>query len=257
MRFYWIPGPDRDEESGEYVASVTTILGKTAGEKSQQMLAQWNERNPGAREAAAERGTAIHAACEAHVRGRKVEVAPEYLPFWEGLARHLDKFDYFVWSEKPLRPDWNFCISPDGYARVWSHTHKYSGCPDLVGVRKGLGVILDFKTSVAPYARYFPSETNRCQFGGWAKFSKTCTQLGAYSMAFEETLDFEVDMGEILVTTPETTQSFLLYPHELHGARYRFRQRVQQFHEIMATEQAAEQAAQLAIAPPQLQLMSA
>jgi hypothetical protein len=64
-------------------------------------------------------------------------------------------------------------------------------------------------------------------------------------------------MGEILVTTPETTQSFLLYPHELHGARYRFRQRVQQFHEIMAAEQVAERAAQLAIAPPQLQLMSA
>lgn len=250
LRHYWIPDPHKGEAHGQYVPSVTSILGKTAGERANQMLAQWNERNPGAREAAAARGTAIHAACEAYVRGRPVEVIPEYKPYWDGLARHLDKFDYFVWSETPLRPDWRFCVSADGFSRVWSHEHRYSGCPDLVGVRSGLGVLLDFKTSVGPYSRYFPSENNRCQFGGWSKFSKTCVQLGAYAMAFEETLDFEVDMGEILVTTPEITQSFRLLPHELQGARYKFRQRVRQFWDLMAQESAAAEAIEAATLAP-------
>ena len=51
--------------------SVTSILGKTAGAKANQRLQAWNLNNPGAREAAAKRGTAIHAACEDYIRGKE------------------------------------------------------------------------------------------------------------------------------------------------------------------------------------------
>ena len=42
--------------------------------------------------------------------------------------QHLDKYDYFVWSEKPLRPEWNYCTGKDGISRVWSHKYHFCGC---------------------------------------------------------------------------------------------------------------------------------
>ena len=69
------------------------------------MLNNWNLKNPGGKEKAAARGTAIHQACEDYIRGLPINLPDEYLPFWRGLSQHLDKYDYFVWSEKPLRPE--------------------------------------------------------------------------------------------------------------------------------------------------------
>lgn len=220
--------------------SVTAILGRTASAKSKQSLATWALKNPGGREAAAERGTAIHAACEAYIRGQQVDILPDYLPFWEGMARHLDKFDYFVWSEAPLRPEWKHCTGEDGISRIWSHKYRYCGCPDLIGFRRGISFLLDFKTSVGPYCRYFPTEPkDRNRFGGWQKFQKTCLQLGAYSQAAAETLGVPIEAGEILVTTPETTQSFLIRGDELNQSRYRFFQRVKQYYELEEAEAGA------------------
>lgn len=206
--------------------SVTSILSKTAGAKANQMLATWNERNPGAREAAANRGSIIHAACEDYIRGRTVSVPDEYRPYWQGLAKHLDRYDHFIWSERPLKPEWSFCVGEDKISRVWSHKHRYCGCPDLVGVKDGAIWIADFKTSVGPYSRYYPREDNRSMFGGWSKFQKCGIQLAAYALAFEETLGIKVDMAQMLVSTPEITQSFLLRGHELHTFSCRWLQRV-------------------------------
>lgn len=203
------------------------------------MLASWNLRNPGAREAAAERGTIIHKACEDYIRGRSVSVPEEHMPYWNGLAQHLDRYDHFIWSEKPLRPEWSFCVGEDGISRVWSHEHRYCGCPDLVGVRKGVVLLADFKSSVNPYSRYYPREDNRSQFGGWAKFNKCAIQLGAYAIALEETLGIDVHMAQILVTTPEITQSFLLRGDELNQFRYRWLQKVETYWRMVELEQAA------------------
>jgi hypothetical protein len=222
--------------------SVTAILGKTAGAKAQQTLAQWNLRNPGAREEAANRGSIIHAACEDYIRGRAVNVPPQYQPYWEGLAQHLDRYDYFIWSEKPLRPEWSFCTGDDGISRIWSHQHRYCGCPDLVGIRKGAAWLADFKSSVGPYSRYYPREDNRSRFGGWSKFQKCGIQLGAYAIALEETLGISVDLGQILVTTPELTQSFVLRGDEMDTFRYKWLQKVGEYYRLVALErEAAEQ----------------
>ena len=150
-------GPTRFEINGErhYATdiegkaypSVTTILGKTASEHAKKMLSNWNAKNPGGKEKAVARGTAIHAACENYIRGLPIDLPDEYLPFWEGLDKHLDKFDYFIWSEKPLKPEWNFCTGNDGISRLWSHQYGFCGCPDLIGYRNSLAILVDFKTS--------------------------------------------------------------------------------------------------------------
>lgn len=219
--------------------SVTAILGKTAGAKAQQMLASWNLRNPGAREAAAQRGSIIHAACEDYIRGRTVSVPEDLQPYWDGLAQHLDKYDYFIWSERPLRPDWSYCTGEDGISRIWSHTHRYCGCPDLIGVRRGSIWLADFKSSVGPYSRYYPREDNRSLFGGWSKFNKCSIQLGAYAIAAEETLGIPIDLAQILVTTPELTQSFLLRGDELNSFRYKWLQKVATYWKMVELEQEA------------------
>ncbi len=219
--------------------SVTAILGKTAGAKAQQMLAQWNIRNPGAREAAAKRGSIIHAACEDYIRGRTVSVPADLSCYWDGLSRHLDKYDYFLWSERPLRPDWGYCTGEDGISRIWSHTHRYCGCPDLIGVRRGSIWLADFKSSVGPYSRYYPREDNRSMFGGWSKFNKCSIQLGAYAIAAEETLGIPIDLAQILVTTPDITQSFLLRGDELNSFRYKWLQKVATYWKLVELEKEA------------------
>jgi hypothetical protein len=239
---YYSPANDPDAR----YPSVTTILGKTAGAKAQQALETWALKNPGAREEAAERGTLIHAACEDYIRGLPVQVPERYEPYWRGLSEHLDKFDYFIWSERPLQPEWSFCIGDDGISRIWSHRYKYAGCPDLVGYRNGVAWLTDFKTSVGAYSRYYPREDNRSRFGGWKKFAKTSLQLGAYAMALEETLGIEIEIAQILVSVADgSTQSFLLRGDELHEAKYKWLQRVAQYEALVADEATAEAEARL------------
>ena len=49
-----------------------------------KMLNNWNLKNPGGKEKAAARGTAIHQACEDYIRGLPINLLDEYLPFWRG-----------------------------------------------------------------------------------------------------------------------------------------------------------------------------
>ena len=218
--------------------SVTAILGKTASEASQKALLTWNLNNPGGREAAANRGTAVHAACENYIRGLPVNINEEYRPYWDGLAKHLDRFDHFIWSEKPLRPEWKFCTGEEGISRIWSHRYKYCGCPDVIGVRNGVTILLDFKTSVGPYARYYPKDTDRSLFGGWAKFRKCSVQLAAYAIATKETLGVTIDCAQILVSTPEIDQSFYLHGDDLEHYRLKWLQKVRHYYKLVEQEQA-------------------
>tara|TARA_R110000868_G_scaffold2897_6_gene19792 strand:+ start:1232 stop:2005 length:774 start_codon:yes stop_codon:yes gene_type:complete len=226
------------DDPNKYYPSVTAILGRTATEKDNASLLSWQLRNPGGREAAAQRGSAVHLACEKYIRGLPTEISDEHRPFWDGLAKHLDKYDYFIWSEKPLDPRWRYCTGEDGISRIWSHDYQYCGCPDLVGVRNGVTILSDFKTSVGPYNRYFPdkSEKDRTKYTGWKKFFKCGIQLAAYAIAIQETLGVKIDAAQILVSTPEIDQNFLLHGNDLVRFRHKWLVKVRKYQELIETE---------------------
>jgi len=226
--------------SNRYCPSVTTVLGVTSSEKSKRALENWAANNPGAKEAACERGTEIHACCERYLRNLPVNCPEQYLPYWEGMEKYLSQFDDILWSERPMRPEWvKTTVADDGMPRIWSSKYLYSGTPDLVGVRNGIVVLADYKTSSGPYCRNFPKDaTDRRLFSGWMKMEKVKMQLAAYAIAFEETLGVHIDATQVIVSTSDMTQNFYVRGRELEASKNKWLERVNRFWEIMAQKDA-------------------
>ena len=111
--------------------SVTTILGATQGSKA--ALERWSKKNPGKKEEAARRGTAVHSRMEHYLLGDKsfeheANEDPEFLkdvvdPFWNGLSEKLDKFENVIWAENPANDDFQWTIGGDGISRVCHLEH--------------------------------------------------------------------------------------------------------------------------------------
>ena len=223
--------------SGLYLPSVTTVLSGTESEKSKAGLRQWQEKNPGALEAAATRGTAIHKCCEDYLRGLPIDCPDEYQPFWNGMSQYLDWFDTIHWSERPLRPDWYHLRSDDKeVAFVWSTVHKYAGCPDLIGEIGGVKIICDFKTSTGPYSSVSPERGDRMGYGGWRKYQKCAQQMAAYRLALEERVGYRCDAALIIVATEETTQAIFIDTDQLDLMESRFLKRAKMFHDMNPDE---------------------
>lgn len=229
-----------------YVPSVTTVLGATASAANKAALNNWLANNPGGREAAAERGTAIHAACEDYVRGRPVSVPAEIRCYWDGLAAHLDSYDSFIWSEVPLLPQHRHLIDAEsGIAMVYSLEYRYAGVPDLIALRNGSHFLVDFKTSNNPYCRFFPKSEDEemiaagGSFGGWIKYIKCATQLAAYKIAIKETLGVTINRVEILTSTPLITQRFQIHGPELKKFEVRWLQKVRAYQDLVIREATA------------------
>ena len=219
--------------SGLYLPSVTTVLGATESEKAKRGLKQWIEKNPGASEEAAARGTAVHLACENYIRGLPTNIPDEYAAFFQGMDKVLDFFDSFDWSETPLRSDWYHLRSDDKQTSyVWSTEHQYAGCPDVVGRIGGVKVIADFKTSVAPYRTSFPDRGDAQGYGGFREYQKCSQQLGAYRNALLERTGFRCEAALIIVATEETTQAIFVDDDQLSLAESRFLKRCEQFHSL-------------------------
>ena len=86
--------------------SVTTILSETASEANKKKLEMWSKANPGVKEAAAERGTAIHFGMEQYLKGNKTpDIKEDYADFWSGMPAILDQFTEVLWAESPIRSD--------------------------------------------------------------------------------------------------------------------------------------------------------
>jgi len=198
--------------------SVTTILSETASEANKRKLEMWSKNNPGVKEQAAERGTAIHYGMECYLKGDKnPEIPEEYAEFWQGMPAILDQFDEVLWAETPLLDKHQFTLSDDGVGRVWGQDEEgraWSGSPDIIAVVGGKLTLADLKTSVKPYSRKWPKDLEkgsqewRDLLGGHLKFKKACKQIGAYSLAIDQTLGMKVQQGAILVSTPVRTQVF-------------------------------------------------
>jgi len=208
--------------------SVTTILSETASEANKKKLEMWSKNNPGVGEAAAQRGTSIHAGMESYCKKLPVEIPPEYQEYWEGMPRILDQFDEVLWAETPLLEKHQFALSADGVGRVWGKDHEdraWAGSPDLIGVAGGKLTLADLKTSVKPYSRHWPKDVEkgsqewRDLLGGNMKFKKTLKQLAAYDLGIEQTLGMKVQQAAILVSTPVRTQVFKISRRFLDSLR--------------------------------------
>jgi hypothetical protein len=178
----------------------------------------WSKNNPGVKEQAAERGTAIHYGMEQYLKGNKnPDIPEEYGDFWAGMPSILDQFQEVLWAESPVLDKFNFTIGADDVARVWgcdSEGRSFAGAPDIIGVVGNKLTLADLKTSVKPYSRKWPKDLEkgspewRDLLGGHMKFKKTCKQLAAYDIAIEQTLGMKVQQAAILVSTPVRTQVF-------------------------------------------------
>ena len=197
--------------------SVTTILSQTASEANKQKLEMWSKNNPGVKEAAAERGTAIHYGMECYCKKIEHEVPEEYADFWTGMPGILDQFEEFIWAESPLLEKHQFTVGSDDVARVWGcddEGRAWAGAPDIIGVVGGKLTLADLKTSVKPYSRRWPKDLEkgspewRDLLGGHLKFKKCLKQLAAYDLAITQTLGMTVQQAAILVSTPVRTQVF-------------------------------------------------
>ena len=214
--------------------SVTTIISETASEANKRKLEMWSKNNPGVKEAAAERGTAIHYGMECYLKGNKEpDIPDEYKDFWAGMPPILDQFQEVFWAESPVREDYDFTIGADDVARVWGcddEGRAWAGAPDIIAVANNKLTLADLKTSVKPYCRKWPKEYEkgsqewRDLLGGHMKFKKTCKQLAAYDIAIQQTLGLKVSQAAILVSTPVRTQIFKIsrrYLDLLHNDWYK------------------------------------
>ena len=198
--------------------SVTTIISETASEQNKKKLEMWSKANPGVKEKAAERGTAVHFGMEQYLKGNKdPEIPEEYIEFWSGMPKILDQFGDVLWAESPILEAFDFTMGADEVARVWGADEEgraWAGAPDIIGFVEDKLTLADLKTSVKPYSRKWPKEYEkgskewRDLLGGYMKFKKTCKQLAAYDLAIQQTLDVKVDQAAILVSTPLRTQVF-------------------------------------------------
>ena len=220
-------------------ASVTTIISETASEANKKKLEMWSKNNPGVKEAAAERGTAIHSCMEHYLKKEDVDVPPQYEDFWSGMPDILDQFQEVIWAETPLYEKHQFALSSDGIGRVWGRDEEerpWVGSPDIIGVAGNKLTLADLKTSVKPYCRWWPKDLEkgstewRDRLGGYMKFNKCCLQLGAYALGIEQTLNMKVQQAAILVSTPKDTQLFKISRRHLDSCQEKWLKVVDEYY---------------------------
>lgn len=87
-------------------------------------------------EAAADRGTKVHAATEALDRTRRAEIEDDYLPYLQAYARFLKEHDV----------QWELIEHPD-----YHPAHRYAGTIDRYGLVDEFKTLLDIKTTYKVY----------------------------------------------------------------------------------------------------------
>ena len=221
--------------------SVPTILSATQGNKAS--LERWNKKNPGKREEAAARGTAVHSRMEHYLLGEREFPEDEIVdPFWKGLPEKLDKFEDIIWAENPVSDDFAWTIGGDGISRVWhpgiedNAHYGWAGAPDIIATYKGKTVLGDLKTSNGLYYGKWPGpDTPKNEYGmrraGFVKYQKCCMQLAAYHLAIEHTIGIKPDIHMILVATTQRPQVFAIQGRTIEKYKEKWLQTVNKYYE--------------------------
>jgi len=225
--------------------SVTTILSATSGNKA--ALERWAKKNPGGREAAAARGTAVHALMENYLLGidrDPVVEDDEVRSFWQHLPEPLSKLGRIIWAENPVDDNYSWTMGGDGISRVWhpgpvkGQNHGWAGAPDIVAEYKGKIVLGDLKTSNGLYFSKWPDkDTPKQEYGmrraGFMKYTKCMLQLAAYNMGLEHTVGIKPDIHMIFVATRERGQVFAIQAGTIEKYKQKWLETVEKYYESL------------------------
>ena len=202
----------RTYEVGEQkLPSVTTILGATKSQESQDSIARWQARvgpNEATRikEQAAARGTDMHTHLEHHLLGQGyLNLTPE------GRVAKLMADTIVDKGFKDLQEIW-------GSEVVVYYPGLYAGATDVVGVYDYEDSIIDFKQSNKPKRKEWIDDY--------------FMQLGAYAMAHNYVHRTEITQGVILMCTPDNYfQKFQVKGKEFIKYQHQFLERVNKYYE--------------------------
>ena len=198
-------------QSGEKLASVTTILDSTAGDKKE--LREWKER-VGEKEAnrikneALGLGTLMHLHLEKYVMG-------EPRPGGNNLVRiQAEKMADQIIERGLVHVD-----------EVWGsevalyYPKLFAGTCDLIGTWKGEPAILDFKTAKKIRTRKMIEDY--------------FLQISAYGIAFNELYGTKIKTGVIFMVDRDFNyKEFIIEDREFHSYEDKFFDRLEQFMNI-------------------------
>ena len=195
----------------EKLPSVTTILGATKSQESQDSIARWQARvGPDEatriKEQAAARGTDMHTHLEHHLLGQGyLNLTPE------GRVAKLMADTIVDKGFKDLQEVW-------GSEVVVYYPGLYAGATDVVGVYDYEDSIIDFKQSNKPKRKEWIDDY--------------FMQLGAYAMAHNYVHRTEITQGVILMCTPDNYfQKFQVKGKEFIKYQHQFLERVGKYYE--------------------------
>ena len=207
-RHFWVNGLRYyDCGQGRRYPGVTSVLDRTKSARDKAMLQNWRNR-VGAEEAkriskdAACRGTAVHAAIEAHFKGEPHELDPEYQGYWDSFGSAMAE------------------LSPEYLEHfLYSEHYRYAGTTDCLGNFEGKLSVIDFKTSGKP------------KQDSW--INDYYLQLAAYAgAAVERGLLPGVEQGVVIIALPDQpAQVFRLEVEELREYWIQWRGRLTAFYD--------------------------
>jgi hypothetical protein len=193
---------------GEKLPSVTTVLSRT---KDQEFLKKWKAK-VGEQEAdriknhAANRGSIMHKYIEDHLEGNNHEDMTPLGQEAKLMARKI--IDVGL---EPLNEIW-------GSEVTLMYPDLYAGSTDLVGVYNNKETLIDFK------------QANRPKVKEW--IGDYFLQAGAYCMAHDYMFNTSIHQAVIMVCTPDLFyQEFRIEGTELKNYKYKFLERLNQYHE--------------------------
>jgi len=195
----------------EKLPSVTTILGATKSQESQDSIARWiaskgKKEATRIRDQAAARGTDMHTHLEHHLLGQGyLDLTPE------GREAKLMADTIVDKGFKDLQEIW-------GSEVVVYYPGLYAGATDVVGVYDYEDSIIDFKQSNKPKRKEWIEDY--------------LMQLGAYAMAHNYVHRTEITQGVILMCTPDNYfQKFQVKGKEFIKYQHQFLERVGKYYE--------------------------
>ena len=219
---------------GMRLASVTSVLQhdprRKTFYKSQAVKKKQTNFDGDTAATGQHRGTTLHACFADYITTGSCDVPEIYLPYWEqlyGLVSRLDITD-ILWAEKPMSDKYSQFSCGDVHC-IWSNKHKYMGKPDLIASVGGVPAVWEIKTSRSHYCTRYDNRQFR-SYGSWFSYAHAAMQVSAYSHAFNEQTNADINTGIVINVMPDDVQLFVIEGPELKSRFTNFRKLLKEFY---------------------------